>query len=81
MISGAVQQSGAAVFETTNQESDYANEYINDLAAEFMIKKDNPDETIEKLRVQKSVDVLYADQALYNSARLNNPSWHPVRND
>ena len=81
MISGAVQQSGAAVFNQTNQESNYANDFIEVLTEGFGLSTGGPDYNVDQLRSVAASDILYENMVLFESGRLNNPYWLPIRND
>ena len=81
MISGAIQQSGAAVFDQTNQESNYANDFIEVLTEGFGLSTGGPDYNVAQLRSVSASDILYGDIDIFESGRPNNPYWMPIRND
>ena len=81
MISGAIQQSGAAVFGKTTQETSYVNEYIEELTEGFGLAMSGPDDNVAQLRSVLTSDLLYGDIDLLSSDRPNNPIWVPIRND
>ena len=83
MISGAIHQSGTALFDGTNQYSHHVNEYIADLGRLLLpgIDLAEPDLVVDHLRPIAAADVLYGDFLLDNSGRKNNPRWLPVKHD
>ena len=69
LISGAISQSGPAMFDQSNQQSEKANQSIRKICAEFpqcRISED-PDAMVNDLKKVSPKEFTFQDYALWNS--------------